>query len=117
MMSDAGLPRSANPQGRLPPVYSAEPKVAQVRVATELYGDEVEDLCRALERVFGEPLEVRLSLDPRILGGVWVRVDDSVIDGSLRGRLETLRHHLTAQCRAMLSTGMTPPAETREDLV
>jgi F-type H+-transporting ATPase subunit delta len=87
---------------------ATRPRVAEVRVATELYGDELELLQRTLERVFGSRLELQMVLDPRIIGGVWVRVEDTVLDGSLRGRIETLRHHLNTQSRVMLSSSRRP---------
>ncbi|MBC7236819.1 MAG: F0F1 ATP synthase subunit delta [Chloroflexi bacterium] len=86
---------------------AVRPKVAEIRVATELYGEEMQQLKTTLERIFGGPLELRLILDPDIIGGVWVRVGDTVLDGTLRGQIEALRHHLTAQCRAMMTGEMT----------
>jgi len=78
---------------------------ALIRVAVELGPDELQALKEILERRFQQELELEVSLDPSILGGVWVRVGDTVIDGSLQGRLETLRHHLRVQSRAMVPAG------------
>jgi F-type H+-transporting ATPase subunit delta len=75
-----------------------------VRVAVELTADESRVLRAVLEGYFGRPVELEVQLDPGILGGVWVRVGDVVIDGSLQGRLETLRHYLHAQSRALVSS-------------
>ncbi len=102
------LPLSADAEG----ASSSAPRIAEVRVATELYGDELQQLAHTLERHFGGRLELRVTLDPRIIGGVWVRVGDTVLDGSLRGHIETLRHHLHAQTRAMLTS--EPPAAELE---
>jgi hypothetical protein len=74
---------------------------ALVRVAVELDPQEAEALRAALSSVFQRPLELEIETRPDILGGVWVRVGDTVIDGSLRGRLETLRHHLRSQCSSI----------------
>ncbi|MFH1085913.1 MAG: F0F1 ATP synthase subunit delta [Chloroflexota bacterium] len=81
----------------------AIPQVATgyVRTATALTAGEQERLQRALERYTGQPVALRVELDPTILGGMWVRVGDIVMDGSLRGRLEELRRHLCARCRVM----------------
>jgi vacuolar-type H+-ATPase subunit E/Vma4 len=78
---------------------------ALVRVAVVLSEREVNELRAALSQTFHQPLELEIETRPEILGGVWVRVGDTVIDGSLRGRLETLRHHLRAQCASMVSAG------------
>lgn len=79
---------------------------ALVRVAIELDQQETEALRAALCQVFQRPLELEIEIRPDILGGVWVRVGDTVIDGSLRGKLDTLRHHLRAQCTSMLAAGI-----------
>jgi len=87
---------------------------AQVRVATELRPDELQALKNTLERRFQCALELEVTLDPSILGGVWVRIGDIVIDGSLQGRLEALRHYLRAQSRVIVSSGfdLTAPPRT-----
>ncbi|HOG45411.1 MAG TPA: F0F1 ATP synthase subunit delta, partial [Anaerolineae bacterium] len=46
-------------------------------------------------RRFGTGQPVTFAVDPTVLGGVWLRVGDRIIDGSLRGRLEALRKQLT----------------------
>ena len=79
---------------------------AQVRVAVPLREEERHAVQERLEAYFGHPLQLEVQVDDTILGGVWVRVGDIVLDGSLRGRLESLRHHLRSQCRVMMSTVM-----------
>ena len=81
------------------------PGIAQVRVAVALRPEEEQALRQALERYFQRPLQLEIILDPDILGGVRVRVGDTVIDGSLRGKLEALRHHLRVQSRVILAQG------------
>jgi F-type H+-transporting ATPase subunit delta len=44
----------------------------------------------------GGRVEVTTTVDPDILGGVQVRIGDRLIDGSVRGRLERLRHRIAA---------------------
>ncbi len=85
-----------------------------MRVAVALREDETEALRVALEHVFHRPLALEIETTPDILGGVWVRVGDTVIDGSLRGKLETLRHHLRSQCDSLLTAGKWSGARTRE---
>ncbi len=48
----------------------------------------------ALEQVTGKTIELDQEVDEEILGGVMVRTGDTVIDGSLRSRLATLRRRL-----------------------
>ncbi len=64
-----------------------------VRTAVALDPEERAGLERALARRYAG-LPVRFEVDPGIIGGVWLRVGDRIIDGSLRGRLETLRKRM-----------------------
>jgi F-type H+-transporting ATPase subunit delta len=47
-----------------------------------------------LSKVFDKTVVPHLSVDPRILGGVVVRVGDTVMDGSVRRKLGSLRSRL-----------------------
>ena len=80
-----------------------ESRPALIRVAKELHEEELQAMRGALEGCFGYPLRLEVELDATVIGGAWVRVGSTVIDGSVRGRLEALRDHLGAQCRAMYS--------------
>jgi len=55
------------------------------------------DLSAALERLTGQRVEAKYSLEPGLLGGAVVRVGDTVYDGSLRSRLNGLRILLAAE--------------------
>jgi F-type H+-transporting ATPase subunit delta len=69
-------------------------RVAEVRSAVELDDDEYQRLVEALERTAGRPVEVRVQIEPSLLGGMAVEVGDTVIDGSVRHRLDQLREAL-----------------------
>ena len=75
-------------------------------MAIELSAEERRAIRVGLARYFGRPLDLDVVYDATVLGGVWARVGDIVLDGSVRGRLETLRHHLRSQCRVMIATGL-----------
>ncbi len=76
---------------------------AWARVAVPLDAEARQRLQAFVNRLCGEPVPLEIIIDREVLGGVWLRVDDTVIDGSLRGKLDELRHHLLAQSRLMLS--------------
>ena len=69
-------------------------RVAEVRSAVELDDDEYLRLVEALERTAGRPVEVRVQIEPSLLGGMAVEIGDTVIDGSVRHRLDQLREAL-----------------------
>jgi F-type H+-transporting ATPase subunit delta len=48
-------------------------------------------IAEQLGRVLGKRVVTHLSINPAILGGVIVKVGDTVMDGSLRRRLHRLR--------------------------
>lgn len=64
--------------------------------AGELDASEVKALRGRLEKMTGASVELRLAVDPALLGGVQVRMGDVLLDGSVRGRLERLRDRITS---------------------
>ena len=73
-------------------VDEAEGRVhATVTVAREPDADTRSVVARELSRSFGKDVVPHFAVDPRILGGLVVRVGDTVLDGSVQRRLERLR--------------------------
>jgi F-type H+-transporting ATPase subunit delta len=69
--------------------------VAEVRSAIPLDQATVDRLAGALAARIGNQVEVRVVIDESILGGLVASVGDTVIDGSVRKRLEQLREAVT----------------------
>ena len=69
-------------------------RVAEVRSAVELDAQESARLALALGRLTGREVEVRVAIDPDVIGGVMISVGDLVIDGTVRLRVERLRDAL-----------------------
>jgi F-type H+-transporting ATPase subunit delta len=67
-------------------------KTVDVQVFTALPLDESisQQLAQVLRKKLEREVRVDTELDPNLLGGVLVRAGDTVIDGSLRGRLNKL---------------------------
>ena len=63
----------------------------EVISASPLAEEQVQSLGRALSARTGREVELDVSVDPSLLGGVVARVGDLVFDGSLRSRLDGLR--------------------------
>ena len=68
--------------------------VAEVRVAAPISEEQRTRLVEALTRSKGRPVDVKVIVDPSIMGGVVTTIGDEVIDGSVRRRLEQLRASL-----------------------
>ena len=71
-------------------------EVAEVRSAIELDAVTVQRLEASLARATGKQVEVKVVVDPSVVGGIVARVGDTVIDGSVRSRLDSLRQALRA---------------------
>ncbi len=67
-------------------------EVAEIRSAIELTDDQKQRLAAALEKATGKSVEVKVYVDPSVLGGVVAQVGDTVIDGSVRHRLDQLKN-------------------------
>ena len=65
--------------------------VAEVRSAVPLTEDQIARLTRALSARTQREITVRNIVDPTVMGGIVTRIGDSVIDGSVRTRLNQLR--------------------------
>jgi F-type H+-transporting ATPase subunit delta len=68
--------------------------VADVATAEALAEDDRRELQRVLEERTGKRVEMRVSVDPRLLAGFVARVDSQRFDGSLRGQLDRLSKEL-----------------------
>ena len=68
-----------------------EKVVAEVRSAIELNEDTVRQLEQKLGDATGKNVEAKVVIDPSILGGIVAKVGDTVIDGSVKGRLADLK--------------------------
>jgi F-type H+-transporting ATPase subunit delta len=66
-------------------------EVAEVRSAIPLDSAQTERLAAALGRATGKVVEVKVIVDPSVMGGIVARVGDTVIDGSVRHRLELMK--------------------------
>lgn len=68
--------------------------VAEVRSAVALTDDQQNRLRAALANATGRQVNLKVVIDPSILGGLVATVGDTVIDGSVRSRVEQLKSRL-----------------------
>ncbi|MDQ3978040.1 MAG: ATP synthase F1 subunit delta [Actinomycetota bacterium] len=69
-------------------------EVAQIRSAMPLDDEQKERVGKALGSALGKQLDVRVVIDPSVIGGLVARVGDTVIDASVRNRLDQIRESL-----------------------
>ncbi len=68
--------------------------VAEVRSAIPLDEDQRERLADALSRHTGRQVSVKVLVDPSILGGIVAEIGDTVIDGTVKRRMEQLKEQV-----------------------
>jgi F-type H+-transporting ATPase subunit delta len=68
--------------------------VAEVRSAVPLSDDQRARLAAALKKSTGKDVEIKVVIDPTVLGGIVTQIGDTVIDGSVRHRLNRVRETL-----------------------
>jgi F-type H+-transporting ATPase subunit delta len=68
--------------------------VAEVRTAVALTDDQRARLKAALENATGKSLELKAIVDPTVVGGVVATVGDTVIDDTVRTRIDQLKSRL-----------------------
>ena len=80
-------------RARLDALWEEENRMLPVQItsAVELDKSTVKDLGDRISEQTGRTVELSSSVEPDILGGIVVQVGNSVLDASIRNRLEQLR--------------------------
>ena len=69
-------------------------EIAEVRTAIPLSEEQTRQLADALGKATNKDVSVKVIVDPSVIGGVFARVGDVVIDGTVRHKLQLLNQHL-----------------------
>lgn len=69
--------------------------VAEVRTAVPLDDAQQAELAKSLSHATNKKVTVKVIVDPSILGGVVAKVGDTVIDGSIKRRLDQLKEQVS----------------------
>jgi F-type H+-transporting ATPase subunit delta len=67
----------------------------ELTTAYELSDEEASSIVERIEEASGRKVEASRSVDPSLVGGLVLQIGSFRADGSVRGRLERLRHELT----------------------
>lgn len=73
---------------------SRQAAIAEVRSAIPLDDEQQSLLADGLSKATGLSIELKVIVDPSVLGGVVAKIGDTVIDGTVRRRLEQLREQV-----------------------
>lgn len=76
-------------------VAQAQNRLAvELTTAYELSDEEAASIVQTIEQASGRTVEATRAVDPSLIGGIVLRIGSHRADGSVRGRLERLRHEL-----------------------
>ncbi|CAM3359155.1 F0F1 ATP synthase subunit delta [Stackebrandtia soli] len=64
-----------------------EQRLAYVTVATLLSSDQESRLADKLSEIYGQPVAVKLTVDPQVIGGIRVQIGHDLYDGTVARRL------------------------------
>lgn len=70
--------------------------VAEVRSATPLDSRQRAALQSALSKATGKKVAVKVTVDPSLIGGIVAKIGETIIDGSVKRRLEQLKDQVRA---------------------
>ncbi len=62
--------------------------------AYELSFDESESLISALSSKLGRDIDLEVSVDEKLIGGAIIKMEDNVVDDSIKGKLEKFANNL-----------------------
>ena len=69
--------------------------VAHVKVADPITTQEsLAELKKSLEKIVGKKVNLNLQSDRELIGGIQVRIGDTIYDGSIKGQLEKIKETL-----------------------
>lgn len=68
--------------------------VAEVQSTIQMTDDNLDKLKSTLEKLLSKTVEIETLIDPKILGGLVIRIGDKLIDGSVRSKLSGLKKKL-----------------------
>ena len=69
--------------------------VAEVRTAVPLDDAQQAQLAESLSKATNKNVTLKVMVDPSVLGGVVAKVGDTVIDGSIKRRLDQLKEQVS----------------------
>ncbi|HEY1539396.1 MAG TPA: ATP synthase F1 subunit delta [Solirubrobacteraceae bacterium] len=77
-------------------LWEQENKILPVQISTATTLDDaiVKQIGDRIAQDTGQRIELTADVDPSILGGIVLRVGNSILDASIRNRLDNLRKHV-----------------------
>ena len=80
-------------------------KIVEVAVTVssqDIWKELENEIRKSILEYSGQKADIDLKIDPSIIGGIVLKVEDTVIDGSISGELNRLKKKLLDQARAIV---------------
>jgi F-type H+-transporting ATPase subunit delta len=67
---------------------------ATIRSAVELSATQVAEVKKVLTKKYGKDIEIKEVIDTSLIGGVQLVIGSQMLDGSVRSKIQLLKHSL-----------------------
>lgn len=74
-------------------------KIADITSAIELTQEQVEQLKQTLEKKYQAQIDMRIKINPDLLQGLVIKIEDEILDNSLKSKFDQLQKHLLSKGR------------------
>ena len=68
-----------------------------LNTAFKLEDHQLDSITKTLESITNKRVKLHIEVEPSLLGGITIQMEDTVIDGSVRHKLNELEHTLLSQ--------------------
>ena len=77
-------------------IYQKKSNTIEVRgvVASKMSDRQIESLKISLDKILGKTTKLSIEVDPSLIGGIKLRIDNTFLDASIHNQLQTLRNEL-----------------------
>ena len=77
-------------------MYVKESNTIKVKgiVASKMSDEQIESFKTSLDEILGKKTKLSIEVDPSLIGGIKLRIDNTFLDASIHNQLQTLRTEL-----------------------
>ena len=77
-------------------MYKNRKNILEVKgvVASEMSDKQIESLKKSLDAILGKKTELLMQVDPNLIGGIKLRIENTFLDASIQNQLQTLHNEL-----------------------
>ena len=75
-------------------MYGKKSNTIEVKgiVASKMSDEQIESFKTSLDETLGKKTKLSIEVDPSLIGGIKLRIDNTFLDASIHNQLQTLRN-------------------------